>query len=71
MTIVEAKNKLLAANPEMVVETSMENKKYFVFSLRHNTMPPGTSTGGACYIVGKTTGKIDICLITDPRAASN
>ena len=32
MTIAEAKTKLLSANPEMVVETSMENKKYFVFS---------------------------------------
>lgn len=71
MTIVEAKNKLLSANPEMVVETSMENKKYFVFSLRHNSMPPGASTGGACYIVGKTTGKIEVCLITDPRVTSN
>lgn len=69
MTIVEAKNKLLSANPEMVVETSIENKKYFVFSLRHGTMPPGASTGGACYIVDKNTGKIEVCLITDPRAA--
>lgn len=71
MTIAEAKTKLLSANPEMVVETSMENKKYFVFSLRHNSRPPGASTGGACYIVDRITGKIEVCLITDPRAVLN
>lgn len=68
MTTAEAKKKVLAKNPEMAIETSGENLQYFVFSLRHNTMPPGASTGGACHLINKQTGVYAICLLTDPRA---
>ena len=71
MTSVEAKKKVLTENPEMVIETFGENLQYFVFSLRHNTMPPGASTGGACHLVSKQTGEYVVCLITDPRGKIN
>ena len=71
ITANDAKNRLLRENPEKDVETFSENKRYFIFSLRHKTMPRGSATGGACYLVDKVSGKVIICIITDPRANQN
>ena len=67
----DAKNRLLRENPEKDIETFSENKHYFIFSLRHKAMPRGSATGGACYLVDKVSGKVIICIITDPRANQN
>lgn len=63
-----AQELLIKKNPDMAIETCYANDKYFVCSLRHKSMPQGSATGGVCHLIDKTTGKIEICLLTDPRA---
>lgn len=67
MTIEEAKKKLLSENPGYAIETEYEVPKYFIFSLRHESLPPGSLTGGACYLVDKKTKRIEVVSIYDER----
>lgn len=67
INIGDAKIRILKKYTDKAIETSSENNRYFIFSLRHKTMPRGAATGGACYLVDKRSGEIIVCGITDPR----
>jgi len=63
----EIQDLMLKHYPEYLIETFNVRSKYYICSLRHKTLPQGSATGGACYLIDKKTNKIEVCGITDSR----
>lgn len=67
LNIKEAKDLLLADNPNQKIATEAEIRKAYVFSLIPSNASEDSATGGVCYMVNKHDGQIEICSIYDPR----